>query len=833
MKRILSFALLILVLGIWSTQREVVAQTEIKFSDADLKMYEQDVLPVLKQHCYKCHAGDKIKGGLNMTTRTQLLEGGDSGKVINLDKPLESMLIKAINYGGEYDMPPSGKLPDKERAILTKWVHAKVPMPFAEPMKKAKAVGGVINDESKNYWAYKPVQNVAPPKVKHAELVKNPIDAFILQKQESKGLKLSAIADRKTLVRRAYYDLLGLAPSPEEVERFINDPDPKAYAKLIDHLLESPHYGEKWGRFWMDIVHYAETNGYERDGEKPNAWRYRDYVIQSLNADKPYNQFLREQLAGDELPGENRDAIIATGFYRLGTWDDEPADPAEARALELDDYVTTVGQAFLGMTMNCARCHDHKIDPIPQSDYYRLVAFFQDIQRYSGDRNVRSSTNQSDISPPEKRKVYESQLKKRQERLESIKREMEGIENVAIKKMNAEDQRASEGIDRPQVVRKVPALLNAEQGKQYKKLQTERKELEKVPEPDRDLALSINNCLVNPPETHIFIRGNPGSKGAVVKAGFPAVLGAPEPTLKQPAPNAKSSGRRSVLADWITSRSNPLTARVMANRLWQGHFGRGIVGTPNDFGKFGEAPTHPELLDWLATQFMESGWKIKAMHRLIMLSATYQQVATGNAEGLKTDPSNSLLWRFNMRRLTAEEVRDSILAVSGKLNMKQFGPSIFPPIPKAVLAGQSVPGQGWHTTHGEEANRRSVYVHIKRSLQVPILIQHDQADPDTSCPVRYTTTVPTQSLGMLNGEFTNEQAGFLAERLQREGGLELAKQVRTGIRLTTGREPTQEEINQDIKFMEKLKSQHNLDNNQALKQFCLMLLNANEFVYLD
>jgi hypothetical protein len=630
------------------------------------------------------------------------------------------------------------------------------------------------------------------------------------------------------------YDLIGLPPTPEEVDAFVKDNSADAYEKLIDRLLASPHYGEKWGRHWLDLVRYAETNGYERDGPKPFVWRYRDYVIKSFNEDKPFDRFAKEQLAGDEIERDNPDAVIATGYYRLGLWDDEPADPEQARADETDDLVATTAQVFLGMTMNCARCHDHKIDPIPQKDYYQLAAFFRDIPPYSNTRNVKSRTNLTDITPPAKRAKYEKELQEREERIAELTAAMTKIEDAAIKKMPAEDQRAAEGPDRPKVLAlKLKDFLSEEQAKEYAKLKHELDDLHNKPTPSEELALSINHCLVHPPETFVFIRGNPHAPAAKVVPAFPTVLGTPVPTIPEPAKDARTSGRRLVLADWIASKDNPLTARVLANRLWQHHFGVGIVASANDFGKFGTGPTNPELLDWLAAELVEGGWKLKRMHKLLMLSSAYQMSAKANSDGLRADPANALLWRLNMRRLTAEELRDSILAVSGKLNLKMGGPSIYPPIPKEVLAGQSRPGEGWNTSPPEEAARRSVYIHIKRSLLVPLLAHHDQADTDNSCPVRFTTTVPTQALGMLNGTFINEQAAAFAERLRKEAPNDLAGQVRWAARLTAGMAMPDDKVLRDVDFIKELQIKGKLSEADALKNYCLLLLNTNAFIYVD
>jgi hypothetical protein len=705
---------------------------------------------------------------------------------------------------------------------------------------KGEHRGGVITSESRNYWAYRPVHRPPAPAVKDTSWVTNPIDAFVLAKLEAGGLAPAPPADPVALVRRLYYDVTGLPPSPAEVDAFVADHSDAAYERLVDRLLASPQYGEKWGRHWLDVVRYAESNGYERDNPKPFVWKYRDYVIRSFNDDKPFDRFVREQLAGDEMPGYHPDAVIATGYYRLGLWDDEPPDPLQAMFDEYDDIVATTAQAFLGMTMNCARCHDHKIDPIPQQDYYALVAFFRDIRRYSDSRDVRSAANLTDVTPPERRGTYEGELRTRKAQIAELTRLMEAIEDEAIKKMPAEDQRAAEANDRPQVVRKVPQFLDAPKKTEYRRLAKERAELEKKPDPSQELALSVNNCLVRPPQTHVMLRGNAHAEGPAVEPAFPEVLGYPTPRIPEPGKGARTSGRRTVLANWIASKDNPLTARVMVNRIWQGHFGRGIVASSNDFGKFGTGPTHPELLDWLASEFVDTGWRPKALHKLILMSRTYRTSARATPQALKLDPGNMLFGRFNMRRLTAEEVRDSILAVSGQLDLKIGGPSIFPKISDEVLAGQSIPGNGWLKSKGggydpkdpTAGNRRSVYVHVKRSLQVPILIQHDQADADSSCPVRYTTTVPTQALGMLNGEFTNGAAAALAARLRAEVP-DLAGRVRQAIRLTAGRVPTDNEVRGDVEFVRELKEKAGLADAAALQQYCLLTLNTNEFVYLD
>ncbi|HKB42359.1 MAG TPA: DUF1549 domain-containing protein [Gemmataceae bacterium] len=798
-----------------------------------MAFFEKDVLPILQANCFKCHGAGKSRGGLRLNSRDTILKGGDTGPAVSLDKPAESLLLRAIHYKSDLQMPPAGKLPQKDIETLTRWVREGLPWtPGTTVAERPDEKGGRITPESKNYWAHRPVRRPAVPAVKDRAWVRGPVDAFILARLEAKGLAPSPPADRVALIRRVTYDLTGLPPSPEEIDAFLKDDAPDAYERLVDRLLASPHYGEKWGRHWLDLVRYAETNGYERDGPKPFVWRYRDYVIKSFNDDKPYDRFLREQLAGDEIDRDNPEAIIATGYYRLGLWDDEPVDPPQARFDELDDIVATTAQVFLAMTMNCARCHDHKIDPILQKDYYQMVAFFRDLSPYSDTRETSSRFNLTDISS-RRRPDSEREQKRREARIAELRAAMTRIEDEAIRKLSAEDQRAAEGDERPRIVRKARQQFTPEQQAVYDKQRRELEALQRGTPTGRELALSINHCLVNPPATHVLVRGSAHVPGARVEPAFPTVLGRPAPAIPAPGKDARSSGRRRVLADWIASPDNPLTARVLVNRLWQHHFGRGIVASSNDFGKFGVLPTHPELLDWLADEFVKGGWRLKWMHRLLLLSSAYRMSTQASAAGLKADPANALLWRFNMRRLTAEEVRDSMLTVSGRLNPKMGGPSIYPPLSREVLAGQSMPGQGWGRSSPAEAARRSVYVHIKRSLLVPILSQHDQADTDSSCPVRYTTTVPTQALGMLNGQFSNEQAEAFAERLRREAPGDLDRQVRRAVRLTTGRMPPPDEVRKDVAFVRALQEKARLDEATALRQYCLLLLNTNEFIYLD
>jgi mono/diheme cytochrome c family protein len=727
-----------------------------------LAFFESDVLPILKANCFECHGGgEKLQGQFRITSRAGLLTGGELGPAVSLEKPDESRLLEAINYGS-LEMPPSGKLAAREIEILTRWVKMGSPYPpgkdYGAAASSQPRASPQVNEEARNFWAFRPVKRPAVPEVKNKAWVRSAIDTFILRGLEKNGLTPAAPADKVALIRRATYDLTGLPPTPSEVDAFVADDSPEAFARVVDRLLESPRYGERWGRHWLDLVRFAETNSFERDGVKPEAWRFRDYVIRSFNNDKPYDQFVVEQLAGDELDPVTADSLIATGFYRIGIWDDEPTDRLQAKYDELDDIVTTAGQAFLGLTVNCARCHDHKLDPFPQADYYRFLAFFHGVTQY--------------------------------------------------------------GLTKQHELGHILALM---------------------PGDPKQKVLCVTEAGAKAPDTHVFIRGNAHSKGERVEPGFPQVLtpagatgsaSARAPQIVRPK-HGRSSGRRLALARWIASPENQLTARVMANRIWQHHFGRGIVRSSNNFGQIGDRPTHPALLDWLASEFIDRGWRLKEMHRLIMLSSAYQMSSRGSAAGLARDPQNDLFWRFDMRRLAAEEIRDSILAVNGRLNLKMGGPSIYTTISREVLAGQSMPGHGWGKSPPEEESRRSIYIHVKRSLITPILETFDFADTDSTCPVRFSTTQATQALGMLNGEFINGEAKAFAARVRKEGGPNPADQVRLAFHLATARKASAAEVERALRLMRRLESEERLSGEASLEQFCLLVLNLNEFMYLD
>lgn len=784
-----------------SEEESVAEQAAVDFG--------RDVRPLLAKKCLACHGPGVQEGGLNFSSRETSLADLDSGEhAIVPGEPDGSALLARVTEEDEsLRMPPEGTaLTEKEVDVLRRWI---------EQGAKWEA-----------HWAFQPRTSPAVPQVRNIEAVASPIDAFLLAKLERAGLTLHEPADRRTLIRRVYYDVIGLPPSKAEVDAFVADERPDAYERLVDGLLADPRYGERWGRHWLDLVRYAETNSFERDGKKPHVWRYRDYVIDSLNADKPYDQFVREQLAGDEIAPDSDEAQIATGYYMLGLWDDEPADREQARFDGLDDLVAVTGQAFLGLTVNCARCHDHKIDPIPQRDYYQLVAFFQDVPRVGDHRAI------VDLSPPELQEEYRQLDRQKREVREAMKQ----IEQSGIVRMSAEDQRATEGHDREKVLKeKLRDHLDEQAWKEYRRLRDELERLEKTELPPRNEALGLGAPLHEPPPTFVMMRGNPHSPGdEEVAPGFPTLFSAPPPKIERPA-NDRSAGRRKALAEWIAADDNPLTARVLANRLWQFHFGRGIVRSSNNFGLLGDAPTHPELLDWLAERIVASDWRLKDVHREILLSNAYRMSSAGRKEALAKDPRNDLFWRFDMRRLSGEEIRDSILLVSGTLNERLHGPSVYPRLSKEVLEGQSQFGNGWNLDESPaNQSRRSIYAHVKRSLPVPLLAVFDFPETDATCEARFMTTQPQQALELLNGDFAQEQATVLAESIRREtGDADRHEPIRVLLERVLSREVDAKEIERTAALMDRLKAEHSLSEETAFELACLYAINLNEFVFLD
>ena len=712
-----------------------------------------------------------------------------------------------------------------KRWTCTLWILLLVP---------ATHIAAQDGDSKLRDWSLQPVVRPKVPSVERREWLRTPIDAFILERLESKSIAPATDVSRGALLRRLYYDLTGLPPTPDEVEAFESDRTATAYERRVDALLNSPRHGERWGRHWLDLVRFAETNSFEQDDVKPHAWRYRDYVVDSLNQDKPFDQFVLEQLAGDELEPRTAPGLIATGYYRLGAWDFDPTDRLRAQYDDLHGIVSTTAQVFLGMTIECARCHDHKLDPIPQADYYRFVAFFRDLAPHVRVKEP-GLIMEHFISRLETEK--EDPWKAERESCEHEARIL-GDRVVASRSRSEQD----DARDDPRVWRKIvedhgEQVLDESQWKFWNQLQRRLAEIAKRAPPPAHALCAVKRDET--PATYVLARGNPHAPLEKVEPGFPSILTDDEtekPALAfvgSDATTANAIPRRTRLARWITSDNNPRTARVLANRLWQFHFGRGILRSPSDFGVAGATPTHPDLIDWLASELVRYDWHLKPIHRLLVTSSTYRMTSQPNETALKKDPGNDLFSRFSMRRLAAEELRDSVLSVSGSLNFAMGGPGVFTEIPPEVLAGQSRPGSGWGLSPLAERGRRSIYIHVKRSLIDPMLETFDFADTDTSCPERFATMQPSQALELLNGKFLNEQAKSLSVAVTHAVGRDWRSRCQEALRRVLQRGPTDNEIQSGTDWLDATCRDHAIDVDRAFELYCLALLNLNEFIYLD
>ena len=830
--------------------------------------FAREVRPLLVKRCLACHDAEHAKGGLRLDSREAALKGGKSKQpTLVPGAPAKSDLIKRINtHDPDEVMPPKGgSLTSAQTELLTRWI----------------AEGASWPADAGKHWAFVPPVRPAVPAVKHKAWPRNPIDHFILAKLEERGWQPSPAAEKRVLLRRVFLDLTGLPPTLAEQDRFLADNSPDAFAKLVDDLLSRTGYGERWGRHWLDLARYAESNGYERDAAKPSVWRYRDYVIAAFNSDKPYDRFIREQIAGDELPDANAETLIATGFHRLGPWDDEPADHLQDRADQVDDMIRTTSQAFLGVTLGCARCHDHKFDPLTARDYYGLAAVFAPLKR--------TQSGRSDLDAPAGTRAELKALTERDQRIAALTNEVAAARSafrteflaggkstlpadaVAAFRTDAKQQTPGQ----KELVKKFTAQLEAEVTKAQpaalrEKLAATEAAIAELRRATPDLPRGYFPSEPSPaaPKSFVLLRGSAHSPGPEVFPAVPVALTAKQPTF--PAPDEFTTRRRLTLANWIASADNPLTARVLVNRIWQHHFGEGLVRTTSDFGLIGTAPTHPELLDWLADWFVkEGGWSVKKLHRLILASATwrqatrYQGLRVRESEGKTAasstlshpdtlthshaaDPENLLLARFPYRRLEVEAIRDSMLAVSGRLNPRVGGPSMYPEVPKEALAGSSDPDKIWKPFDEADASRRTVYAFLKRSFMVPMLEVLDVCDTTQSSDKRAVTSVAPQALTLFNGEFVNRQSRHFADRLKREAGAKVEAQIQLAWRLALARPPKPEELAAMQRFLaEETASQlkeataagRNISADEAaqaaLTQMCRVVLNLNEFVYPD
>jgi hypothetical protein len=738
----------------------------------------------------------------------------------------------------------------------------------ATPLSRAGDAATFTSAE-RSYWAFQKVTHPPPPKVREAGWVRRPVDAFILADLEANGLKPAPPADKATLLRRATFDLTGLPPTPEEVDAFLADDSPKAFDRVVDRLLASPRYGERWARHWLDLARYAESEGFKADEIRPNAWRYRDYVIKSFNNDKPYDRFVKEQIAGDELWPDDPDSRVATAFNRHYPDESNARNLMQRRQEILNDITDTTGAVFMGLTVACARCHDHKYDPIRQADYYRLQAFFansgaddniplvseKELSRHRKQltaweektRDIRDAMRA--IAEPHRHAIIKDYVDKYpqeiQDALNKSAEERTPIEWQMVHKANQYLDPASYQYLAPDSA--VEGRLKGAEKEHWQELKSELREFSSIKPADLPIGTGIADVAPTAPETHVLRRGVYDAFQQKVQPGFLLILD-PNPASVAPVKRLHSSGRRSALATILTDPKNPLTARVMVNRVWQYHFGRGIVGTPSDFGIKGERPTHPALLDWLATEFIRGGWSVKQLHRLIMTSNTYRQSSRFDELAAKADPDDKLLWRFPRQRLEGEEIRDAALAVSGLMNLKMGGPSVFPELPPGMNPAYS----GWKTTADEaERNRRSIYVFVKRNTRYPLFESFDMPDTHESCPRRNVTTTPLQALNLLNSELTLEWAESFAGRVIKSAGVDLNKQIEAAYRLAFSRRPDNAEAQALRNFFARHRDiiTDRLAKNEALAlppdlpdkadkveaaslvDLCHMLINANEFVY--
>ena len=733
---------------------------------------ETTAAALVARHCLECHNGSDKKGGLDLTRRAAAVAGGDSGAALVPDDPDNSFLLKRIEAG---EMPPKERTPltDDARKLLREWIAAGAkwasdPLdPFLYTTERRAGY---------NWWSLQPLRPVEPPNPKDENWPRNPIDEFILARLEKSRLEPSPEADRRTLIRRLSFDLLGLPPDPVEVESFVSDSDPRAYEKLVDRLLDSPHYGERWARHWLDIVRYGESQGFERNKLRPNAWRYRDWVVEAFNSDLPYDDFLRWQIAGDVLAPDDPLAVLASGFLVVGPYDltaytTGTADMrAFAREEELEGLVATVCQTFMALTVNCSRCHDHKFDPIKQTEFYQISA-------------ALGGTNQGE----ERESLSAAGKAAAQERIENLRKEAAALA--------AEDPRRSRLESVIRLLEGGPAHLPVPQ---------------------------------QPGAWRVLARGDFRNPGEVVSPRGIAAVTAVSADWKLPA-DAPEADRRKALAQWIADPNNPLTPRVIVNRLWGYHFGAGLVPTPSDFGFQGGAPSHPELLDWLAGQLVHpaegKAWSLKRIQRLILTSATYKQGSgarsqVSGAKGQAIDADNRLHWRHTRQRLDAETFRDAVLAVSGQLDRRLGGPS---------FRDWNVSSAGNNERYtvldaiGPDFNRRTLYRTWLRGGTSPLLDLFDCPDPSVATPRRSVTTTPLQALAQLNDKFMEHYAERFAERLQREAPEDAAAQIRRAYLLAFSRPPSEEELSLGQKFAA----------DHGLTQYCMVLLNTSEFIYVD
>ncbi|MBI1312863.1 DUF1553 domain-containing protein [bacterium] len=846
---------------------------------ADLA-YEKDILPIFRAKCIRCHAGVEPKAGLNLTMPSALLSGGKSGAAIRIRAAEFSLLYEKVSSD---EMPPVGqKLTDDEKGLIRKWIND-----GADGVSNAAAVGDDADVSGTELWSFQPPKRPAIPTVKNADRVQNPIDAFVLRSLEEKNLTLASEADRHTLLRRASFDLTGLPPTPQQIEQFISDEAPGAYGRMIERLLASPQYGERWARHWLDVAGYAESAGIlNEDRALPLAWRYRDYVINAFNSDKAYDRFLQEQIAGDELTGywtaeatldtlpeDVVEGIIATGYLRTAADPSRPDFKSIKNAAAqyfyptIFDTLQIVCSSTMGLTIQCARCHSHKFDPIPQTDYFRMEAILTPAYRPDDwipqmNRRLPIATKQQKDAAAKHNAEVDAVVKKLKDELnalkvtftqqlfeerlaklpEEIRDDVKAALTVAADKRSAVQKYLADKFEKTLK----PAGKELDEAlATYDEFKTGSADLNTriaAEESRRQTFAEVRALYDTPGEavTNVLLRGDPLVPGPAIEPGVISTLQTPQPFEWSERLSEKTSGRRLAFARWLTQPEHPLTSRVMVNRIWMHHFGRGIVSTPDDFGVSGDPPSHPELLDWLATEFVRSGWSIKHIHRLILTSSTWRQRSRVDADhrdvGLAADPDNRLLWRQHLRRLEAEPLRDSVLAVSDTLNSRMHGSS--QPVARQGDGEVIVSG-------GPDQNRRSVYVQILRLRPETMLQVFDQPTISVNCTQRTTSTVSTQALTILNSDAMVRAATAFAGRVLAERPDAL---INHAVLTAFARPATADEQALLNGHLDELTSHYLAQRasdlrdqpdvkaacrKQALTDVCHMLLSANEFVYVD
>ena len=841
--------------------------------------FENDVLPLLAAKCHDCHGSDVQEARLDLRSLSEILRGGENGPAIVRGEPHSSLLIDLAASG---QMPPeeNDKLSAEELALLRRWIKIGAP---ADEKVVALSPHAQVTEADRSYWAFQPPRKAAEPTVLNEARVRTPIDRFLLARLEQKGLDFSADADKATLIRRAYLDLIGLPPEPAAVDAFLRDERPDAYELLIDELLKSPHYGERWGRHWLDAAGYVDNRLFDGDLATiyPNEgiWRYRDYVIDSFNQDKPFDRFLTEQLAGDELvdwrkattfDSKTVSLLTATGFMRsVEDHTSEPQYGIEKRYEVVSEVIDMFSTAILGLTMECCRCHNHKYDPLPQRDYYRLMACFEPALN-PHDWKRPQERFLADVSPLERAAIDQRNLEIDQQVADLIKAEatlrqqvrqrlFESRLNTLPEEIRADVKQAVElAADKRNETQKALAA-NYEAGLKFGDTDIEaaltpdeKASLKTSAEQRAALAAQKKTYGViqalwdvgPPPVSHVHRRGNVKAHGVLVQPGFPEILQpvATSANATAEGTQGESSGRRLALARWLTQPDHPLTARVFVNRVWHHHFGRGIVETIGNFGHSGIQPTHPELLDWLAVDFIQHGWSIQRLHRQIMLSTAYRQSSRRPARGLdestgsgeSLDPDNRLLWRMNLRRLEAEIVRDSVLAVSGSLDRTAGGPPVEITNPADGLS------EAKPAPTPTSPNRRSMYLFARRVYPLKFLEIFDAPIMPVNCTQRMNSATVLQSLAVLNSEFLFSQADKLAARIIESVGSEIEPCVELGFQIAISRMPTESELAKSVAFLTEQERGYVSTGNPAemtrplaLADFCHMLLSSNEFLYVE